>query len=545
MMADAATDGRIVAFMDLGTNAVRLLLVRFNPNHSYTILTRQREAVRLGEGEFLRQRLQEEAMQRAALVCGKFADMARAYGAAEIVAVATSASREAQNQARFLKLLEREAKLDVRVVSGKEEARLIYLGVSSGVNLGGKRALFLDIGGGSTEVIVGDQHQYQFLDTLKLGAIRLTSLFFLPDETEPVPAARYTLLQRYVRNISVRTVQRLRQCKFDLAIGSSGTIVSLAEIAARLFDKRPLKKEDTLTHAHLREVTRLLCSLPLEERRNVPGMNPDRADIIIAGAAILDTLMKDLGLADLRVSERGLRDGLLIEYLSRAEHGGLEPAGFRERSVLQLGRACNFNEAHARAVERLAHELFDTGREAGLHHLGDWERELLGYSALAHDLGMFLSYDNHQVHSAYVIRNAELLGFDQTEQAIMSAVALFHGKAFPRKKHPALAPLDKRARGIVRVLCIFLRLAESLDRSHSGVVAHARFRAAKRKRAVLDIVSPQDCQLELWGLTSHEKAFEKVFKKSSSSKVPAGGTRATKSEIPGAEREKLRCEPES
>ncbi len=178
------------------------------------------------------------------LVCARFADMARSYGAAEIVAVATSASREAENQKRFLKLLEQKARLDVRVVSGKEEARLIYLGVSSGVNLGQQRALFMDIGGGSTEVAVGDQHQYQFLDTLKLGAIRLTTLFFLPDETDPVPPARYNLIKRYVRNISVRTVQKLRQDKFDIAIGSSGTIVSLAEIAARLFRKRPWRKDE-------------------------------------------------------------------------------------------------------------------------------------------------------------------------------------------------------------------------------------------------------------------------------------------------------------
>jgi exopolyphosphatase/guanosine-5'-triphosphate,3'-diphosphate pyrophosphatase len=508
-----SSDGRIVGFMDIGTNAVRLLLVRFNPNRSYTILTRQREAVRLGEGEFPEQRLQQQAMHRAVLVCSRFADMARSYGAAEIVAVATSASREADNQRRFLKLLEQKARLDVRVVSGKEEARLIYLGVSSGVNLGRQRALFLDIGGGSTEIAVGDQHQYEHLDTLKLGAIRLTTLFFLPGETDPIPPARYNLVKAYVHNISVRAVQRLRQHKFDIAIGSSGTIVTLAEIAARLFRKRPWRKDDTLSREQLRDVIRMLCSLSTEERRSVPGMNPERADIIIAGAAVLDALMQDLKLPDLRVSERGLRDGLLIEYLSRTEHGGLEPVGFRERSVLQLGRSCGFNEAHGRTVERLALELFDSARELRLHRLGDWQRELLGYSALMHDLGMFLSYDNHNAHSAYVIRNAELLGFDQTEQAIMATTALFHGKALPRKKNPEFAALDKRSREIVRILCIFLRLAESLDRSHMGVVEHARFSAAGRKRAVLEIKSAQDCQLELWGLTNHEKAFAKVFKK--------------------------------
>src|SRR5512133_3495044 len=156
---------RVVAFLDLGTNSIRLLLVRINPNLSYTVLSRQKEVVRLGEGEFIDQELQPEAMQRAALICRQFADLARSRQADELIAVATSATREATNQAEFVQLLKEEAGLDVHVVSGKEEARLIYLGVSSGMNLNGSKALFIDIGGGSTETIVGDQKQHDFLET--------------------------------------------------------------------------------------------------------------------------------------------------------------------------------------------------------------------------------------------------------------------------------------------------------------------------------------------------------------------------------------------
>jgi Exopolyphosphatase len=223
--------GKVAAFLDMGTNSVRLLVVRVDPGGVYTVLNQQREVVRLGEGEFQEQLLQPEAMDRAVLVCRKFNDLARAYGAEDIVAVATSATRDAENQGKFLARLEKEAGLEVRVISGREEARLIYLGVSSGVHMGSRNAAFIDIGGGSTEVIVGNQAEHAYLDTLKLGAIRLTQMFFLPDEKGPVSAPRYALICQYVKNAAIRTSQRVREHKIDMALGSSGTIMNLAEIA--------------------------------------------------------------------------------------------------------------------------------------------------------------------------------------------------------------------------------------------------------------------------------------------------------------------------
>lgn len=502
----------IVGFIDLGTNSVRLLIVRINSNHSYTVISEQKEVVRLGEGEFRRNRLQANAMRRAGLVCARFAEIARSRGAGQVIAVATSATREAENRAAFVRHVRRVAQVDLRVISGKEEARLIYLGVASGANIGGRQTLFIDIGGGSTEVIVGDQQQYRFLDSLKLGAIRLTGLFFRQADAGPVSPTRYAHMQRYVRTRSIRTLQRLRQFPIEQAIGSSGTICNLCEIAIRMTHKRPLAKGDVLTRAQLRLVVETLCPLSLERRREVPGINPERADIIIPGAAILETLMQELDIAGIQISERGLREGLPIDYLSRADDAHLyDQTSFRERSVLELGRRCGFDEPHARQVVRLAWELFDSARQAGLHSLGDWERELLEYASLLHDVGTFVSYTNHRTHSYYFIRNADLLGFDQTEVSIIATTALFHHKAFPRMKHPEFAELDKRSRAIVRVLCMFLRLAESLDRSHLGAVASVRLKPGDRKSIVLEIAPAKDCHLELWEVRDHEKAFEKVF----------------------------------
>jgi len=495
-----SAQARTVAFIDIGTNSIRLLLVRLHPNHSYTILTELRQIVRLGEGEFTNQHLQPEAMARTVSVAKQFAELARAHGADEIVAVATAATREAENQDVFVTRLQADAQLDVRVVSGLEEARLIYLGVSHGVHLDDKQALFIDIGGGSTEVIIGSQEQHAYVGSLKLGAVRLTT-YFLPEARAPVPLRTYEALQRYVRHHAVRTLREMQAYRIDLAIGSSGTIRSLADVAARHVHKRPLQPDDVLIYAHLQQVVRLLAALSLEERRKVPGLNPERADIILAGAAILDAFMQALDLREIHVSERGLREGLLVDYLLKHEDAALLAGlSVRARSVLQLGRACQFDEAHARATARLALALFDSGRDAGLHRLGVWERELLEYTALLHHIVAFLTYTDYQVHTHYLIRHANLLGFDQKEIAMMATAALYQRKALPRKKDPEWAALDTRSQQSVRVLSVFLRLAKHLDRSHAGLVQQAWLRPIDANHVALHIHASHDCQVEVWGI---------------------------------------------
>ncbi len=510
---------RITGFIDIGTNSIRLLLVQHD-NDSYRIISQQKETVRLGEGEFGNSEfLQPEAVNRAVLVCSKFAELARSYATEEIIAVATSATREAENQEQFVERLRHEAGIEVNVISGREEARLIYLGISSGANLNHHNAFFIDIGGGSTEIIVGNQEKYLYLDSLKLGAIRLASLF-PADNKGMISPAKYALLQQHVRNTAVRSIQKIKNIPLALAYGSSGTIENLGEIACRMFYKRRLQRDDYLDYQQLHHVIEYLCSLPLDERKKVPGINPERADIIIAGAAVIDTFMFDLGIERLYISERSLRDGLLVDYLYRREASSSESASFsesrltfRERSVLQLGKACGFDEFHANKVAELALELFDSAAETGLHDYHFWERELLEYAALLHDIGAFLSYNNHQIHTAYLIRNADLLGFNQTEITIMAATAFFHRKTTPRKKHPEFSALEKSAQKIVILLSTILRIAETLDRSHTGLISHAKFINNVENQLTLAIAAAQDCQLELWGLRNHKKTIEDFFDK--------------------------------
>src|SRR5450759_4955808 len=408
--SEARAGPQAIGFIDVGTNSVRLMVVRLEPDRSWSTITLQKEPVRLGEGAFgAESALQPAAMDRAALVCRSFADLARSHGAATVIAVATAATREAGNQAAFVRRLREEAGIDVHVVSGQEEARLIFLGVLSRVHLGERRALVIDIGGGSTEVALGDHTGAEYLDSLRLGAIRLTSEFPQASADPPVSAQVYEAMRRRVQVEAARIRRQLAGERIDVVFGTSGTIRNLASVVVRALRDETPQRVDAVSRDEVRKVAKLLRSMGLEERRAVSGLNPLRADIVIAGAAILDALMEDLGLAEIQaVAECGLREGLVVDHLARGAHEASPKApSVRERSVLQLARACAFDEPHARHVAGLALELFDSAAAAGLHRYGDEQRELLGHAALLHDIGTFLSYSDHHLHSLSLIHISE------------------------------------------------------------------------------------------------------------------------------------------
>ena len=311
--------GQVVAFVDVGTNAIRLLVVRINPNFSHTVISQEKEMVRLGEQEFKDNLLKPEAMERAIFVCGKFVNLAKTYGATNIIAVGTSAIREARNKSEFLLKLFNETGLNVHAISGKEEARLIYLGVSSGIDIGEEKALFIDLGGGSTEIAIGNQYKIFYVFSLRLGAIRLTTEFIREGWTGPVPGNIYKQIKSYVSQTDLMVRAKVQECGARRAWGSSGTVINLAEITNKMFKKNGSGETLVLTKKNLQKLAPILCSLSLEERRKLPGINPERADIIIAGTAITETIMEDFGLEEICISHKDLRDGLLVDYLSNFE----------------------------------------------------------------------------------------------------------------------------------------------------------------------------------------------------------------------------------
>jgi exopolyphosphatase / guanosine-5'-triphosphate,3'-diphosphate pyrophosphatase len=514
-METTVKSGHVVGFIDIGTNAVRLLVVRVNPNLSYTIISQEKEVVRLGEEEFKDNILRPEAMDRAIFVCRKFVDLAKTYGASQIIAVGTSAIREASNQLEFLVDLHEQTGLKVKVISGQEEAKLICLGVSSGIDIGDKKVIFIDLGGGSTEIAIGNAYECFYLNSLRLGAIRLTAQFIGEGWTGHIATSVYKQIKNYACSKVHVVKPRVLQYGARLAWGSSGTLINLAEVSNKLFKKNGNGNGNpTLTRKNLKKLAPILCSLTLEERRKLPSINPERADIIIAGAAVIEAIMEEFGLEEIHISHRELRDGLLVEYLSNFEgFRELQKSPMRERSVLQLGRSCNFDEKHAETVTTLALQLFDSAKKIGLHNLGQTERELLKYAATLHDVGDFLSFSNHHLHSDYIISNAGLLGFERHEITVMASIARFHRKKLPTRKFLKNRGLDERNRELVIVLSTFVRFAEKLDRSHSALVKKAEFISENKESVLLMFYSDSDCSFEEWSINQNKQAFYEAFDK--------------------------------
>ena len=514
METTAKTAGHIVGFVDIGTNAIRLLVVRINPNFSYTIISQEKEVVRLGEDEFKDNILKPQAMERAIFVCGKFANLAKTYGASEILAVGTSAIREAQNQCEFLQKLHDKTGLNVNVISGQEEARLICVGVASGIDIGEEKAIFIDFGGGSTEIAVGNQHECFSVDSLRLGAIRLTAQFIGEGWTGPVGNHVYKQIRQYACSKVHPLKAKIRESGARRAWGSSGTIINLAEISSKLFKKNSNGGGLTLSRKNLKKLAPILCSLSLEERKKLPAINPDRADILIAGAATIEAIMEEFGLEEICVSHRELRDGLLVEYLSNFEgFRELQKAPMRNRSVLHLGRSCNFDEKHSETVASLALQLFDSAKQIGLHNLGEPEKELLKYAATLHDVGDFLSFNNHHLHAHYIICNAELLGFEPNEVLMIANIARFHRKKLPTKKALKTMGFDEKTGHTIAILSTFLRFAEKLDRSHCFLVKKAGFIKVNKDQVLLSFLSDSDCSLEEWSIIQNRQAFYEAFGK--------------------------------
>jgi exopolyphosphatase/guanosine-5'-triphosphate,3'-diphosphate pyrophosphatase len=474
--------------------------------------------IRLGEGAFSSGKLSDAAVGRAIDAIRNIAEICRGYDVKDIEAYATAAVRDAENGAEFVGRAEAETGIRFSVISGMEEARLIHLGVATGLSFQYGKGLFIDIGGGSTEIVVGGaDRDCIYLDSLKLGSVRMANAFAESAGTGPVSPGIYEKLKSSARNSSLHSLFTIRGLAPDILVGSSGTIQNLAEIAFRA-SKGATPRDDaaepeSMSLEALSEVARKLCSLPVSERKKIPGINPQRADIIVAGAAILQTLMEELGMPEIKISSRGLLDGMLQDYLERGRLGYLDGSmSAREQSVLQLARSCSYNETHAMWIKRLALCLFDSAREIGLHSYGEMERELISYSALLHDIGLFLSFDEHHSHSRYMIKNSEPLGFNQREINVMANAAYFHRK-WSEKKNRQDADyntMNKDDKKLARTLGVFLRMAEGLDRSQQQTVQAARFGRSKRSISLtLELSRPSP--MEIYSIERAAGQFKKVF----------------------------------
>jgi exopolyphosphatase / guanosine-5'-triphosphate,3'-diphosphate pyrophosphatase len=513
-MAAAEPGAEVLAAIDIGTNSVHLVVPHMAPGHTGPrpdVLEREKEMVRLGSSGGDMKQLTADAIERGVKALGRFRQVAEVHGA-EVRAVATSAVREAENRHDFLERARVDAGVEVEVISGTEEARLIHLGVLQAVPVYDRRLVLCDIGGGSTELLVGERDQVLASRSLKLGAIRLTRRFF--DGRVLHPAA-VDSCRRYIRSTITPFAREVRRLAPEVGVGSSGTIASLAEMAAmRSGGNRPRTVSNlVLGRRQLSDLVGELVATPTSDARaELPGLDPKRADIILAGSLILDEVMRALRLDELVVSDYALREGVLLDTWRRRHGTSLHHlSDLRRRSVLHLVELMDDDPQHSVHVARLALQLFDATVE---HHGHRGEaRELLEAAALLSNVGQFIAHAQHHLHSYYVIRNSEhLAGFTDREVELVALIARYHRKSAPKSKHAEFSALRKDDQKLVRAMAGLLRVAIGLDRNHDGRVLGLR-PVTDGTDLVLDLDARdgQDVSLELYAADARKDLLEEVL----------------------------------
>ncbi len=460
---------RALAAVDIGTNSVHLVVARPLPGGLPEILAREKLPVRLGSGFRDMKTLNPDAIDRAIAALQRFRQIAEAHDA-DIFAVATSAVREAEDREIFLRRAREEAGIEVEVISGVEEARLIHLGALGAVPMADRRHLVIDIGGGSTELVVGEGTRPLLTRSLKLGHVRLTNRFF-PDGV--ITDGSVAACRRHIRAFLAPVAKEVESLGHSISVGCSGTIENVARMAAAKSgtDVRSIDNL-RLTADQLDEVVDDIVSRPTpQDRRGIPGLDDHRADVIVAGAVLLRQLFKSLEISEMSVSSHALREGVVLDRLARRRDASdaLHHLGnIRRASVLAVAARYEEDIVHAEHATNLAMQLF--AQTCDLHGLDNDDLDILEAAGLLHNIGRFVSHAGHHQHSYYLIRNSEhLVGFNDHEIEVIAQVARYHRKSHPKAKHAPFAALGSTDQRRVRVLAGMLRVAIGLDRTYRRV----------------------------------------------------------------------------
>ncbi|KHG39082.1 MAG: Ppx/GppA family phosphatase [Aphanizomenon flos-aquae KM1D3_PB] len=520
--SQSVPENQMIAAIDIGTNSLHMVVVKIEATlPSFTIIAREKETVRLGDRNLMTGDLKPEVMSKAIACLGRFKTLAESLGTSSIVAVATSAVRESPNGKEFLHQVEIEVGLIVDLISGPEEARRIYLGVLSGMEFNNKPHIIIDIGGGSTELILGDSEEPRSLTSTKIGAVRLTGELIASD---PISETEFKYLQAYARGMLERSVEEV-QGKLKIGdspqlIGTSGTIETIATIHVReklgliptTLNGYQFSLQDLRTWVNrLRKMTNV-------ERAAIAGMPEKRSEVILSGAVILQEAMTLLGVESLTVCERSLREGVIVDWM--LTHGFIDnrlrfQSSIRERSVLKTAKKYQTNLEHSARVTAFALDIFDQTK-GQLHYWNADQRQLLWAAAILHNCGHYVSHSSHHKHSYYLIRNSELLGYNETEIELIANIARYHRKSPPKKKHDSYRNLlHKEHRTMVNQLSAILRLAVALDRRQIGAISHVQCdyipNFKEFKMSIFPSTIDDECALEMWSLDYKKGVFEEEF----------------------------------
>jgi exopolyphosphatase/guanosine-5'-triphosphate,3'-diphosphate pyrophosphatase len=493
-----------IAAIDVGTNSIHMIVVEEN-RHGYRVIDKEKEMVQLGRGSLEGRPLTADAIGRGVEALRKMAGIAERWKVQEVVAVATSAIREAPNRRRFVSAAQKAAGIRIRVISGEEEADYIYRAVRSAIDFHGGTALVIDIGGGSVELIVGTADEVYLTSSEQVGALRMAQMFALDG---PATASKIDECRAYVRKRLKKTLARVNSLGFDFSVGTSGTIVTLAALVATDGDSMTSGLQ-WLSRKRLRDLIDTLAPLTTAERAASFSIDERRAETILAGAVVLDEIMRKVQAEQIRACDAALREGI-VEYVLDRSREPRKGGSVRRSSVLGLIERSDIERAHATHVARLALRIFD--QTEALHRFRTGERELLEYAALLHEVGMHVAYQDHQKHSYYLISHARLRGFTTDQVAVVANVARYYRKATPSEEHENFAQLSAWQKDVVCKLAAILRVADALDRGRRRAVrdvgvetndGEVRFRVRLRG----------DADVELAAAERRAKYFGKVFEK--------------------------------
>ena len=521
------------AALDIGSNALRLRIIEANaPSGSDGVggrspqlpllpadkdnpagwreLLSLRAPVRLGSEVFVTGRLAPQSIGQACAALRQFRDAMDQLGVDAYRATATSAVREAQNGATLVERARREARIELEVIEGVEEARLIQLAVTRRLKLHERRAVLLDVGGGSTELTFLDGGQASFAMSLPMGTVRLLETFLRSHERAHggagrVDRERLRLIGESVDRALAEALPHVRRGT-ELIVGTGGNVETLADLCpVRGGGPRAI---DVIA---MRALVSKMAHMTTDERRTTYQLRPDRADTIIPASMIFLKAAEAFHLAQVAVPGAGLKEGILEELVDKY-FDVWDEAG-EAKSVLaacrRLGARYSFDERHAELVARYATQLFDDLQT--LHAFTPRDRLLLQAGSLLHDIGDYVRYDGHHKHSYYLIMHAEILGLLPEERAIVANIARYHRKSAPDIDHPNFRELDKVARGKVRGLSAMLRIADALDREHRGKVTELHAEVHAGKRLVLTLGGADDRELEEWSVKHKSEPFRDVF----------------------------------
>jgi exopolyphosphatase / guanosine-5'-triphosphate,3'-diphosphate pyrophosphatase len=506
---------KILATIDIGTNSFHLVIARVDKKGIVKILTRDKEIVRLGKSSTDMKYISDEAMQRGVSTLKRFKLVCDSFKA-EIRAVATSATREAINKDEFIDRVFEVTGIKIEVVSGFEEARLIYLGVLQALSVFKNKILLIDIGGGSTEFLIGEKGNVIYANSIKIGAVRLTEKYFSDGKfkKENIEAARI-----HVKSIINPLVREVRNFGQQFTIGTSGTITNLGMIinAEEIdnFDDQFNYNNFTYSKESLfKIVKKILKCEKISEIKEIKGLDPDRTDIITSGAIILEQIFSELSLEKITLSNFSLREGILFDTIDK-EHNTLlneDISDIRYRSIIKLAENCKYDKIHSEQVLKLSLKIFNC--ISNEFWLTEKDEEYLEAAAILHDIGHNLSHSQHHRHSYYLIRNCELLGFNDEEIEIIANIARYHRKSHPKIKHDNFNKLSLKNKDRVKKLSAILRIADGLDRSHNTIISDIDIKMESNTIYFnVKTINNSNPELEIWGANIRKDLFEEVFSK--------------------------------